>query len=73
MVRRIAQHLKFIIIIRFENKHIQIYIKYTYIQMDAESGIQNLIITSEIQGLNITQLQEYKLGLMEFHTRLSPT
>lgn len=41
--------------------------------MDAESRIQNLIITSEIQGLNIAQLQQDKLGLMEFHTRLSAT
>lgn len=41
--------------------------------MDAESRVQSLIITSEIQGLNIAQLQEDKLGMMKFHTRLIPT
>lgn len=40
----------------------------TYIQINAESWIQKLIITSEIRGMNTVHLQEYKLELMKFNT-----
>lgn len=42
----------------------------TYIQINAESWIQKLIITSEIRGINTMHLQEYKLELMKFYTPL---